>query len=180
MNSVQYILLGFAVLITGVVLSRSFRKAKALANRNPADEARRDFARAEQSQVAVFNRLELRLYDFAREMEGRLETRMVLLDELIAEADREIARMQELLSNSRTNAGGTHGSEALRFTPPAQASAAADSDIPAADVARMLDHLRRAGLDAQQIAVCLGQPIARIRRWLDNCPEGGNGDRRAA
>ena len=177
MNSVQYILLGIAVLITGVVLSRSFRKAQALANRNPADEARRDFARAEQSQSAVFNRLELRLYDFAREMEGRLETRMALLDELIAEADREIARMQELLANSR---GGTRGSETLRFTPPAQASAAADSDIPAADVARMLDHLRRAGLDAQQIAVCLGQPIARIRRWLENCPEGGNGDRRAA
>jgi hypothetical protein len=173
LNSVQYILLGIAVLITGVVLSRSFRKAKALANRNPADEARRDFARAEQSQLAVFNRLELRLYDFAREMEGRLETRMALLDELIAEADREIARMQELLSNS-----GTHraSAQSLHST---EASNAADADIPPADVVRMLDHLRRAGLDAQQIAVCLGQPIARIRRWLENCPE-GNPDRRAA
>jgi hypothetical protein len=174
LNSVQYILLGIAVLITGVVLSRSFRKAKVLANRNPADEARRDLARAEQSQVAVFNRLELRLYDFAREMEGRLETRMALLDELIAEADREIARMQDLLSHSGTHRGTPQSTRA------AEATAAADADIPPADVARMLDHLRRAGLDAQQIAVCLGQPIARIRRWLENCPEGGNPDRRAA
>lgn len=178
MNSIQFILLGVAVLITGVVLSRSFRRAKAMANRDPADEARRDFARAEQSQVTVFNRLELRLYDFAREMEGRLETRMALLDQLIAEADREIAQMQELLSDA--NGKDVAGAEVLRFTHPAEAGVSADSDIPAADVARMLDHLRRAGLDAQQIAVCLGQPIARIRRWLENCPDSSNGDRRAA
>ncbi|HVV98840.1 MAG TPA: hypothetical protein VHB77_00795 [Planctomycetaceae bacterium] len=179
MSSIQFVLLGIAVLITGLVVSRSMRRAKALANRNPADEARRDFVRAEQGQSATINRLELRLYDFAREMEGRLETRMALLDQLIAEADREIARMQELLTNT---GGGPNNanSQVLRFITPGEASRSADTDVPTADVARMLDHLRRAGLDAQQIAVCLGQPIARIRRWLENCPEGGGGDRRAA
>jgi len=172
-------LLGVAVLITGFVVSRSMRRAKVLANRNPADEARRDFVRAEQGQSASINRLELRLYDFSREMEGRLETRMALLDQLIAEADREIARMQELLAGTR-GTGNKANSQTLRFISPGETSASTETDVPTADVARMLDHLRRAGLDAQQIAVCLGQPIARIRRWLENCPEGGDGDRRAA
>jgi hypothetical protein len=45
--------------------------------------------------------LEVRLYDFAREVEGRMHTKIAILDRLIVSADREIIRLEQVLSESR-------------------------------------------------------------------------------
>jgi hypothetical protein len=50
---------------------------------------------------AVAEKLEVRLFDFAREVEGRLQTRSTILDRLIVEADREILRLQDLLAATK-------------------------------------------------------------------------------
>ena len=43
--------------------------------------------------------LEVRLYDYTREVEARLEKRVVELNTLVAAADKEIMRLTDLLKN---------------------------------------------------------------------------------
>lgn len=59
---------------------------------------------AEAGALGATEMLELRLFDFAREVEGRMQTRIAVLDRLIIDADREILRLQELLVATKREA----------------------------------------------------------------------------
>ena len=49
----------------------------------------------------LVEQFEVRLYDFAREVEGRMQTKIAVLDRLIINADREIIRLEQVLAESR-------------------------------------------------------------------------------
>ena len=60
---------------------------------------------AENTATALVEQLEVRLYDFAREVEGRMQTKIAVLDRLIINADREIIRLEQVLAESRRLGG---------------------------------------------------------------------------
>jgi hypothetical protein len=72
----------------------------------------------------VAEKLEVRLFDFAREIEGRMQTKIAVLDRLIVDADREIIRLENVLAESRrVGSGSSRGPDAV--IPPADERSAA-------------------------------------------------------
>jgi hypothetical protein len=97
LNDAQTIALGIAVILTGLVLRRGFTRAKHMQGRNPWGEAQAEFRRQPVADTATVEKLEVRLHEFARQVEARIHTRMAVLDRLIVDAEREIVRLQQVL-----------------------------------------------------------------------------------
>lgn len=100
MDNLHFILLGGGMLCLAFVLRRTFQRASGRSKRDHDREISERAVQSVAAQVVVKDRLrnlELRLYDFGREVEGRMETRLAILDELITEADREIGELRVAL-----------------------------------------------------------------------------------
>jgi len=97
----QLVLLGLSLLIVGIVLWRGFARGRRSRGRDVTAEVRREMLDAEQTVSGRMDKLEVRLHDYGREVEGRIETRIALLNQLLIEADRKIERLQELTAESR-------------------------------------------------------------------------------
>lgn len=109
------------------------------------------------------------MYDYGREVEGRVQTTLTLLDRLILEADQETDRLHELL----LTAGQVD-----------EAETAADG-IPSvtapltADEQRMVRDLKGAGYTVPQIARLLRRPVDDVTTVLsdnDGTTESGRTD----
>ncbi len=104
-TSQSLIVFGLAVVIFVFLMRRTFLRARSPAPDERASYARKEVESAEMSAEAVVEKLEVRLFDFAREVEGRMQTRIVALDRLIVDADREILRLQDLLAATKMIGG---------------------------------------------------------------------------
>ncbi len=116
-----------------------------------------DVHRVESSARGIVQKLEVRAYDYSREVEARIDNRLAVLDRLIVDADREIERLQAMLAESRH-------------------TASADRDLTRDEQQRCFA-LREAGFDLAEIARCLHASPASIQRALN---EWQSPDRRAA
>jgi len=98
------ILFGILVVVFVFILRRTILGAGGAGGRKDSsgDE---EIASAEAGAQALTEMLEVRLHDFAREVEGRMLTRIAVLDRLIVDADREIRQLQELLAATTSGAG---------------------------------------------------------------------------
>ena len=114
--------------------------------------------------------LEVRLYDFAREVEARLEKRAVELDTLVAAADREIIRLRELV-NVAPSTRDARGPDLTRFRPtgslpPVTEDSNAKTSESAADLtaaqAEMVLYLHEAGYTVPEIAHVVGRPATAV------------------
>lgn len=94
----QAILLGTALVVMSFVIRRSWTRGRQSRLRNPLKELQQELKAGENSPVRLIESMELRMHDYAREVEGRVETRLALLDELVQEADREIDRLEKALA----------------------------------------------------------------------------------
>jgi hypothetical protein len=95
------IVLGLSLLALVFILRRTVLRPRFAERRRPFTEiAERDDS-LELSGSAVVEKLEVRLYDFAREVEGRMQTKIAVLDRLIVDADREIIRLEQVLAEAR-------------------------------------------------------------------------------
>ena len=101
-SGLQIVLLGLLILVVGFLLRRSFMLNKRSRKRDPASEVRKEMHAAERSATSGIRKLEIRLHDYGREVEGRVQTTLTLLDRLILEADRESHRLLTLLGDSGT------------------------------------------------------------------------------
>jgi hypothetical protein len=123
-------LIVFGLAIVGLVFVLRRTVLRMRRRKSDADAANQDdFEAAEKGAVRATEMLEVRLHDFAREVEGRMLTRIAVLDRLIVDADREIVRLKELLaatngevSSVRVAQGSTAGS--------ASSAAASDAGSP--------------------------------------------------
>ena len=70
----QLILLGLAILVIGFLLWRSFTLGKKSRERDPAAEVRAEMRAAEWSAESEVRKLEIRLHNYGREVEGRVQT----------------------------------------------------------------------------------------------------------
>ena len=162
----EWVLLGTMLTCVGGVFWRTLRSGAANATDSPADteENQRAQARAE----ARIAHLEVRLHDFAREVEARMETRALQLDSLVMAGDREIVRLSALLNqfqnadanSSLKNAEGrqpdvTHYAQPRPKTTTAMGAAPDKSVSPAQ--AEMVGHLNEAGFSVAEIAHIIGR-----------------------
>lgn len=160
------LLIPLALLSIWILLRRTIVLRRRSLVRNPQAECRRDILNAEQTARGMIQKLELRLYDHSRELEGRLQTRTALLDRLIIEADREIVRMQQMLAELR---GGNESTQAAR--PDILVFHSADSALSEQDVQRARE-LAGLGLTEEEIARCLERPRTAVRAALSASGEG--------
>ena len=95
------IALGVSVVAIVFILRRTVLRPGGASRRFPVLQTRAEVEAAEESVEAIVEQLEVRLYDFAREVEGRMHTKIAVLDRLIINADREIIRLEQVLAESR-------------------------------------------------------------------------------
>ena len=96
----QMIILGLLILVTGFVLRRSAMLNKRSRARDPAAEVRTEVRNAERAAGNWIHNLEVRMHDYSREVEGRIETNLARLDQLIVAADSECDRLSQLIQES--------------------------------------------------------------------------------
>ncbi len=84
------------------------------------------------------NRIEVKLFEYEREVEGRMQTRLAVLDQMILESERKIEMLQRVLEQSRSEGSVETGTSTrgeiqifenqpsdLKQTPPANRAEAA-------------------------------------------------------
>ncbi|MCH9653179.1 MAG: hypothetical protein K0U86_05290 [Planctomycetes bacterium] len=99
------ILTGGMILVVAWALRKTFRNQRRVRDRNPLHEAQQELTQIEQSQLNRLNQLEIKLYEYGREVEARTDNRLRVLDELLQEADREINRLRQQLALTQQNPG---------------------------------------------------------------------------
>jgi hypothetical protein len=96
----QFVVLGLLILVIGFVLRRSAMLNRRSQARDPAAEVRSEIHNAERAAGNWIHSLEVRMHDYSREVEGRIETNLTRLDQLIVASDREIERLSQLIEES--------------------------------------------------------------------------------
>jgi hypothetical protein len=111
------IVFGLAVVAFIFLMRRTFLRSRSLSGREQSPTDKTGVESAQLSAETVVEKLEVRLFDFAREVEGRMQSRIAVLDRLIVDADREILRLQDLLAATRGLGGQGAASEAFVDSP---------------------------------------------------------------
>jgi hypothetical protein len=111
------IVFGLAVVAFIFLMRRTFLRPRGLRGRGQSPPDKTDVQSAQLSAETVVEKLEVRLFDFAREVEGRMQSRIAVLDRLIVDADREILRLQDLLAATK-DLGGRGAAGAGFVDPP--------------------------------------------------------------
>ncbi|GAB4157078.1 MAG: hypothetical protein Tsb009_34100 [Planctomycetaceae bacterium] len=154
----QSMLLGVAILFVALLMRRSaVRRSRKSRMSDPVQEVRLAFAKAEKEGRSELEKLEMRLYEFSREMEAGMETRLARLDQLVQQADKEIARLEVL----------------LRLQQPGENSS---PNVLNASERRIIRHLHAAGYSNSEIASLTGHDESAFRDLLrtdepDDSPE---------
>ena len=92
-----------AGLLTFILLKRSYRyfgRRRHVRNEGPLDLQKRPATKwdgAQRDSIAHIEREKVELYDMARELKGDLNSRIIVLERLIAESGQQIRRMEDLL-----------------------------------------------------------------------------------
>tara|TARA_R110002111_G_scaffold168038_2_gene233907 strand:+ start:112 stop:657 length:546 start_codon:yes stop_codon:yes gene_type:complete len=172
LNDSNLIVTGGLILVVAWALRRSFREQRRVRNRNPMDEAKKELASLEQSQFNRLNQLEVKLYEYGREVDARSDDRLRVLDELLLDADREINRLRTQLALTQQS-----------FPAPAPASESESApDILVYEKSRkfsaaterrtMMVYLSQAGFSAQEISNCFYCSLAEVETILaeENVP----------
>lgn len=154
----QLILLGLAILVIGFLLWRSFTLGKKSRERDPAAEARAEMRAAERSAESEVCKLEVRLHNYGREVEGRVQTTLTLLDRLLLEADQETERLHGLLLTAgKVDETPTDSESAMSVTTPLTA-----------DERQMVRGLKDTGYTVPQIARLLRRPADDVTAVLSD------------
>lgn len=147
LNGVESVVLGIAILFVVFLMRRSAIKKLRAGDRDLVADVRAEFLLAETKGTSKAEKLELRLYDYSREVEARIETRITLLDQLVVAADKEVSRLESLLQQNLAETQSASKPAALQQR-------------------RMIAHLAGSGFPPSEIAGLLGCPETDIRDIL--------------
>ncbi len=153
------VFLGMALVTTLLVRSSAKRSMKSR-SRDVLGEAREELTLRDQAASNLIQKMEVRLHDYGREIEGRMEARLDLLDQLIIDADREIIRLQTALAETYRKSSSTSGSHE-------------QCDL-SAEQHQMLHHLADAGYSAGEIANLIQASVAEISAMLNSRDNNSN------
>ena len=163
----QMVVLGLLILVTGFVLRRSAILNKRSQARDPAAEVRSEMYNAERAAGNWIHNLEVRMHDYSREVEGRIETNLARLEQLIVAADSEFERLSQLIQESsgrNPELSQTPGTENPEFSEERQQRF-------------MIVKLRKSGFEHHEIAGIANCSVDTVRSVLG---ETENSDRDAA
>lgn len=152
-SDTNLIVTGALILLVAWSLRRSFREQSRISNRNPLEEAQKEIATREQSQLNRLDQLEVKLYEYGREVEARSDDRFRALDELLQEADREINRLRQQLAmvqqktDKTASSSEEPGPDILVYENPRKFTKAAERRF-------MIVYLSQAGFSSQEISNC--------------------------
>jgi len=158
----------------GIMMRRSItRRLRRRRKTDPVAEARQEMERRRKESQRQLEQHEVRLHETARQTEAVLQTKLSLLDEMVAETDREIARLEELLEEVKGIPSPLEGDEP-------------DTDYPGTDEpkwaqpnqrlslhgepAQFVRLLHQSGFSAEEISRQMNVPLATIQQIL------GDGD----
>lgn len=166
------ILTGILLIATAWALKKNFRMQKRVRDRDPLKEAQHAIAHEEQNQINRLNQIEVKLFDYGREVEARSDNRLRVLDELLQDADREINRLRQQLALTQQN--------------PSEAPAQPGPDISMYENSRkiaatleqrsMIVYLSQAGFSTQEISNCFQHSVSDIETILAEENEQHNTD----
>ncbi|WP_417380580.1 hypothetical protein [Gimesia sp.] len=163
------ILTGVLLLAVAWALRKNFRYQRQVRNRNPLNEAQQELSSREQSQFNRLNQLEIKLYEYGREIESRSDARLRVLDELLREADQEINRLRQQLAltqQKQSEPGEKAGPDILVYEKSQPLSATAEKRL-------MMVYLSQAGFSAQEIGNCFQCTREEVEQVLaEDCPPG--------
>jgi len=154
----QIILFGVAAASLGYSMLQGSKIRHRLRRQDSYGDVLDDVRSLESSAQGVLQKLEVRAYDYGREVESRIENRLAVLDQLILDADREIDRLQMLLAESQKSPG---------FSP----------RVLTPDDQQRCFALKEAGCSTEEIARCLQTTPEKVDLALG---EWERTDRRAA
>ncbi len=164
MSDGQLILSGLLLLVVAFVLRRSFSQSKASRKRDPLQEAQAEIHAAENGVASTINNMELRLHDYAREVEGRIETKLVLLDRLLSEFDEKLARAEAVLPQPAPP------------DPPQQPSPPEAGSLDTCEEQLKIYRLADEGMSIEEIAARTRQPASHVRLVLKMRSDPGGRD----
>jgi len=118
------IALGLTVVAFVFIMRRTFLRRADTGRRKPFTRDLDNTEPVDPGATIVAEKLEVRLFDFAREIEGRMQTKITVLDRLILDADREIIRLEKVLAESRRLGPGQSRSPDAIIPPGNERSAA--------------------------------------------------------
>ena len=151
------VLVGSMMCLIGFMLWRNSVMRRRISKQDPLRDLQRELERKENSPESLIHHMETRLFDYGREVEGRVETTLSVLDRLILDADREIGRLEELLEVSRERTEKASHAIPLEKMGPVQTE--------------RIPKLLVAGLSDEEIARCLDcsvQMVVEYRKQFDN------------
>jgi len=144
-------------------LTRRLRNATAAAAGDAPDRSETHGSGA--TRGLQLDQFEVRLHEYSRDVESRMETRLAQLDRLVVSADREICRLQDLLQKNRQPQQGPDVVAGDDASPTDDAAPQREPLTPWQR--RMVVHLRDAGYRALEISVLLDRPESEIQRAID-------------
>ncbi|WP_298868090.1 hypothetical protein [uncultured Gimesia sp.] len=162
------ILTGGMILVVAWALRKTFRNQRRVRDRNPLHEAQHELTQIEQSQFNRLNQLEIKLYEYGREVEARTDNRLRVLDELLQEADREINRLRQQLALTQQNPEDS----ARKSSPDILMYEDSRSFTVTAEQRSMVVYLSQAGFSAQEISNCFTLDLPEVQAILaeENSP----------
>jgi len=148
-------IVGLILIAGGMMLHRSAGQRRRVAKRDPLKEIAAERDAREKSPEGMILEMESRLFDYGREVEGRVETTLTVLDRLIIDAEQEITRLEELLETSRESLGPL-------------------TDNSSEQIRHQTLRLIQAGWTDEEIAQCLRCDINTIRHIRDDHTDNGH------
>lgn len=161
----------------GIMMRRSItRRLRRRRKTDAVAEARQEIERRRKESQRQLEQHEVRLHDTARTAEAVLQTKLSILDEMVAETDREIARLEELLEEVKGIPSPLEAEAAEADTDEASWSAAKQKLSLQGEPAQFVRLLHQSGFSAEEIANQMDVPVAVIQQILND----GDGDQSRA
>jgi hypothetical protein len=155
LSSMEWALLGVSVVLA-LMVARWFPWRGPV--EDETDEPTEEKETGHSGLATRVGQLEVRLHDFAREVEARLESRAAQLDRLVTAADQEIIRLKGLLTSVPPN--GPRRPDIVVDGP------SKDGSRLSAAEERMIGHLHDAGFNAPEIAHMVGKTPEEVQTAL--------------
>lgn len=162
--------LGGMMLVAAWLLWRGHRLGAVSRRRDTAAEARNVISERERAESGRLGEMFVRLEEFRREVDAVFETRTKVLERLVSDADREIARLLDAIAEARGHRD--HGeSNGLRISRMDASEDLVGSELPGAE-RETIKLLYGAGFEADEIARLVDQPTALVAAVLDDVDRG--------
>lgn len=158
--------LGLMLAVLAFVVHRAVSRNRGSSRNNPLQDMKASFTRIEQSVPGRLLQAEVRLHEVARDAEARIETRMLVLDQMILSADREIRRLQDKLNElnapNASGAGSGQSPDELKLAREVPIAGGSPAASGSSALGQTILALAARGMSPEIIADMTGQPIARI------------------